>query len=177
VAAYAEKTGAKEQAERAYRALAQNPKTARIAYEALVRLTSQTDTVKLRDLLAEMAQRWPQDVALANDLAYLNTLLNIDVPQNRAKAQNLVEAAPKSLPHRTVLALAELRGGNSEAALQVYQGLHVDWRSAAPGAVVVYASALRHAGRVEEARALVVALTADVLRPEEKVLLAAIQKP
>lgn len=177
VAGYAEKTGVNEQAERAYRTLTQNPKTARIAYEALLRLTPQTDTAKLRDLLAEMAQRWPKDVALANDLAYLNTLLNIDVPQNRAKAQQLVETAPESLPHRTVLALAELRGGNTEAALQVYQGLHIDWRTAAPGAVVVYASALRHAGRAEEAKALVAALTADALRPEEKVLLAAIQKP
>ncbi len=177
IAGYAEKVGAHEPAERAYRTLAQNPKTARFAYEALVRLTEPTNTLRLRDLLAEMAQRWPKDVALINDLAYLNTLLEIDLPQNLATAKKLVETEPQSLPHRTVLALAELRGGNTSAALQVYDGLQIDWRTAAPGAVVVYASALRQAGREDEARTLVASLVADALRLEEQVLLAAIRKP
>lgn len=176
VAGYAEKVGAREHAERTYRTLAQNPKTARFAYEALLRLTPRADTAGLRNTLAEMVQRWPKDVALANDLAYLSALLSIDVTQNREKARELVAAAPESLPHRTVLALTELREGNAAAALQVYDGLRIDWRSAAPGSVVVYASALHQMGRTEEAKTLVATLSANTLRPEEQTLLAAINK-
>ncbi|RYD62216.1 MAG: hypothetical protein EOP83_15180 [Verrucomicrobiaceae bacterium] len=87
IAGYAEKVGAPEQAERAYRALTQNSKTARFAFEALLRLTPPSETHRLRDLLAEMAQRWPKEIALTNDLAYLNTLLNVGVAENRATAR------------------------------------------------------------------------------------------
>ncbi len=170
IASYAERFRAVDAARFAYRQLTESPQSARSAYESLLRLTPREDTAETRDLLGEMARRWPQDLALTNDLAYLNALLAQELPACIHTARQLVRSAPSSLPHRTVLALAELRLGNPEAALQTYEGLAVDWQQAAPGSVVVYAAALRANGREHEARAHASLASVDHLRPEEQAL-------
>lgn len=170
IAAYAEKFGAVEPARLAYRQLTENPESARMACEALLRLTPREDTVQTRELLATMAERWPHDLTLANDLTYLNALLERELPACLEKARALVRAAPSSLPPRTVLALTELRLGNPEAAFETYQGLEIDWRQAAPGSVVVYAATLLANGREHEALQLASLASADQLRPEEQAL-------
>ena len=173
VAGYAEKFGALEPARAAYRQLTANPTTARSAYDALLRLSPKDDTAETRDLLAEMVQRWPHDTTLVNDLAYLNALLARELPECVDKARELVRTAPSSLPHRTVLALAELRLGNPKAALQTYHGLDIDWAQAAPGSVAVYVATLQANGQEREAVELASLASADRLRPEEQALMPA----
>ncbi|MGV3532876.1 MAG: hypothetical protein ACO1QR_10940, partial [Chthoniobacteraceae bacterium] len=170
VAGYAERFGEIETARAAYRQLASNPVSARAGFEGLLRHAPRGDTVAARDLLAEMAERWPRDQQVANDLAYLNALLARELTDCADKARELIRAAPASLPHRTVLALAELRLGNHASALETFQGLEVDWRRAAPASVVVYAAALQANGRDGEALALAALASPDHLRPEERAL-------
>jgi hypothetical protein len=117
-----------------------------------------------------MVVRWPKDTAISNDLAYLNALLGVDLEKARDTALTLVQAAPHSLPHRTALALAELRLGRAAEAAKVYDGLRIDWQGAAPGAVAVYSAVLRANGRAAEAAPLLAALPAEALRPEEQAL-------
>ncbi len=117
-----------------------------------------------------MAIRWPKDAAISNDLAYLNALLGTELERARDTARALVRDAPESLPHRTALALAELHLGHSADAAKVYDGLRIDWQTAAPAGAVVYAAVLHANGRTAEAASLLAGTRSDTLRPEEQAL-------
>ncbi|MGV3774240.1 MAG: tetratricopeptide repeat protein, partial [Verrucomicrobiales bacterium] len=77
LARYAEKVNELDHAARAYRAYLALGKNLRPAFESLIRvLEAQGATRPLRDLLADMARKYPEDPLPRNDLAYLNLLLN-----------------------------------------------------------------------------------------------------
>jgi hypothetical protein len=172
LAQYAEKIGQTDQAELAYSSLKSNATTARRAYEALLLLEEKKgDGDALRQLLAEMRQRWPHDSAVANDFVYFNLLKGIDVPQSLQIAQGLVDIEPASLAHRTALALAYCRLRDGAAALRVYDGLDIAWDRVPAGNRAVYAAALGMAGQTAEARAQADAIAPGDLRPEERELI------
>ncbi len=169
---YAEKIGETHQAELAFRELSSNASVARPAFEALLRLAEKKrDTGALRGLLGEMKGRWPKDTAVLNDYAYLSLLLGKDVADCRNAARQLVAKAPGSLPHRTTLALAELRLNDAAAAFAVYDGLQIPWAQVSAGPRAVYAAVLGMNGKDAEARAVAAALRMEDLRPEEQELI------
>ena len=77
---------------------------------------------------------------------------------------------PKSLPHRTLLALARLRAGHINTALGAYN-IEVPEEVITPSAVAVRAAALAANGRQNEAADLLRNLDRDQLAPEERALI------
>ena len=170
---YAEKIGELREAELAYRSLTASAKTARPAYEALLRVAEKKGgTAVLRGVLREMRGRWPQDAAVENDYAYFSLLGGGEIAECVKIAERLVAQAPGSLPHRTTLALAYLRTAEPARALAVYAGLEIPWERIAPGQRVVHAAALGANGKTGEARAEARALRPETLRTEERELIA-----
>ena len=82
-------------------------------------------------------------------------------------AQRLVERAPASLPHRTLLALARLRLDQPAKALEVYRDIRVAPNVASPAAIAVHAAVLSANGELAEARAEAGSIDREQLLPEE----------
>jgi hypothetical protein len=193
VAEFAEKNSVIDTADRAYAAALDQSPNLRPAYQGRLRIVqARRDTTQMQKLLAAMLKLWPNDTAIQNDEAYTRLLLfqnsegkgqnSEDSDQKSATelreteklAEQLVEREPKSLPHRTLLALARLRQGLPSSALDAY-GIEVPEEAITPSAAVVRAAALSANGRTDEARTLIANLRAEQLLPEEGALIEGIQ--
>ena len=86
-------------------------------------------------------------------------------------AQKLVEQNPRSLPHRTLLALARLRQNRAAEALDVYASIQVTRNAVTPSALAVHAAVLAAKGRTEDAKTEAAQIKIDNLLPEEKALI------
>jgi len=171
LANYMERLGQPQRALELYQKISHNPTVARGAYEGVLRLTQPSGTAAVSKVLDEMAKTWPHDAAVLNDDAYFKLLLVTQVSQMYTRARLLVKEDPSSLPHRTVLALACLRMNDPAAAMQVYEGLNVNWALQSPSNVAVYAATLKANGRDERAESIARNISANALRPEERALL------
>ena len=88
-----------------------------------------------------------------------------------ALAEKLVEKNPRSLPHRTFLALARLKQNRAADALAVYENVTVARGALTPSALVVHAAVLAANGRKDEAKSEISQLRTDQLLQEEKRLI------
>ena len=88
-----------------------------------------------------------------------------------ALAEKLVEKNPRSLPHRTFLALARLKQNRAEDALAVYENVTVARGALTPSALAVHAAVLAANGRKDEAKSEAAQIKIDNLLAEEKALL------
>ena len=88
-----------------------------------------------------------------------------------ALAEKLVARNPRSLPHRTFLALARLKQNRAADALAVYENITVARGALTPSALAVHAAVLAANGRAEEAQTEARQVKLDNLLPEEKALL------
>ncbi len=178
VAHYAEKMGRDDQAALAYESLTADFTTARGAYEALLRLAqSQGDVTKVRDLLGEMMKRWDSEPAVRNDYAYMNALLGENLAPSRNIAMGLVSAIPDALAHRTTLALALLRTGDPQSALNVYSGLSIPWGKVPDRDRAVYSAVLGANGKKLEAQTVAASIVPSNLFPQERDLVKPWHKP
>src|SRR6202022_5070455 len=90
-------------------------------------------------------------------------------------AQKLVEKNPRSLPHRTFLALARLKQNRAADALAVYENITVARGALTPSALVVHAAVRAANGREDEAKSEISQLRIDNLLPEERELLGQVE--
>jgi tetratricopeptide (TPR) repeat protein len=171
LAGYAEKLGQNDRASAIYRNLTQDPVVSRIAYQGLQRVLSGKDTRTLRDLLDEMASRWPADQEMASQDIYLNLLLNEHVPDMHRRAVALFADDSYSIAHRTDLALACLRLNDPAGAFQAYSLASIDWNTVPVSDLVIYAATLRTNGRVKAAHQLLASVNRHTLRPEVRDLI------
>ena len=86
-------------------------------------------------------------------------------------AEKLVEKNPRSLPHRTFLALARLKQNRAAEALAVYDNVTIAANALTPSALAVHAAVLAANGRAQEAQTEARQVKLDQLLPEEKQLL------
>ena len=86
-------------------------------------------------------------------------------------AKKLVERNPRSLPHRTLLALARLRQNRTPEALDAYSNIQVASNALTPSALAVHAAVLAANGRADDAKAEAAQVKVDNLLPEEKTLI------
>ena len=86
-------------------------------------------------------------------------------------AAKLVVKNPRSLPHRTFLALAYLKENRPADALVVYKDITVARGALTPGALAVHAAVLAANGRAEEAKSEAKQTRDDQLLPEERRLI------
>jgi hypothetical protein len=172
LAGYAEQLGDGERAEPIYRSLTKDLMAGRPAYLGLLRIDGAKDTTAARNLLDEMAARWPDDEAINNDDVYFNLLLNTNVPQMYNRAVALAKADIHSAPHLTDVALAYLRLNKPQLALTVFNEGNIQWTTASPAMLAVYAAALEGNGQATLATQIAdIARRTGALRPEEKALI------
>ncbi len=87
-----------------------------------------------------------------------------------------MQLEPATLPHRTLLALARLKQGRAEAAMEIYENLTVPPNTASPAAVAVHAAVLAASGRDEDARVEAGAVNWEQLLPEEQALITTLRR-
>ncbi|PYL97697.1 MAG: hypothetical protein DMF18_01830 [Verrucomicrobia bacterium] len=164
------------------------------------------DAKKIHVVLADMLKIWPNDDAVQNDEGYTRLLLlgsssergarsdqqgessellapssDLQTPSSElqalsALAEKLVERNPRSLPHRTFLALARLKQNRAADALSVYENITVARGALTPSALAVHAAVLAANGKTEEAKSEVEQIKIDNLLPEERVLVEQLTK-
>lgn len=172
VADYAEKSGEPEEALKAYQQLKRNPRTARPAYVALLRMAeARGDLGELRLLVKELTQVFPNDPAPRNDLAYLYLLADENVADSLQTARELVGKYPEVPGYRITLSLGFLRSKNAPAALEILNVLNFDWAHSLPGWQAVYAAALGANGGIAQARELARTIPLDRLKEPERALM------
>lgn len=171
LASYAEKLGRLDQAEAAYRRLAQDAGAARLAFLAWARmLEAAGETQRLRRLMIEIAARFPNEPAPRNDLLYLD-LLTGQPPESRlADARSLVESDPTIGAYRVTLALALLKLGRASEALPLFDGFPPPDRWP-PGWRAVHVAVLAANGQKDRAYELSAMIPRHRLKPEERSLL------
>lgn len=172
VADVAERNEAYEVALAGYRRLATNAATEGAARQAILRIKSRSgDTRGLREYVKELLAKAKHDTALQNYHAYLNLLLNEEVPLSKATVNMLHLQQPGDLGFRTSLALAHLREKNPQAALALFTERNVNLSQFPPGARAVYAAALGGANKDKEAEQIAKTINPRDLKPEEKELI------
>jgi hypothetical protein len=151
----------------------------RVAHDGRLRLAQASrDTKKMHAILTEMLALWPNDPAIQNDEAYTRLLLLPDVDQTKREAvvieqlaEKLIEREPASLPHRTLLALARLRQGRLEEALNVYADLRVRENAFSASALAVHAATLAATAHTEDAKTEAAQIKPEQILPEERALI------
>ena len=87
-----------------------------------------------------------------------------------ALAEKLVERNPRSLPHRTFLALARLKQNRASDALAVYDNITVARGALTPSALAVHAAVLAANGKMDNAKSEAEQIKPEQLVPEERAL-------
>lgn len=176
---YAVKLGWQEQARNVLERLTQIPRAQRKAYEELIKFDQKHQDIEaLRSDLQRMAEVYPKDTSVANDLAYLNLLTGENMQAAADTAQRLnAEAEQPFLAHIMTLALAYYRAGEPGTALDLLYPLAIDWEEARPGWRAVYAAILATNGyRLESQDVMKGVDIEDLLPPEREILRQARQE-
>src|SRR5436305_1505836 len=90
---------------------------------------------------------------------------------SRDATRSLVERNPRSLPHRSLLALTRLLRGRVAEALDVYANIQVAPRAHTSSALAVHAAVLAANGNANDAKIEAAQIKMDSLLPEEKELI------
>jgi hypothetical protein len=88
-------------------------------------------------------------------------------------AAKLVARNPRSMPHRTLLALAYLKQNRAADALALYNNITLARSALTPSALAVHAAVLAANGKADDAKEEASQIKRDELLPEERALLPA----
>jgi len=178
VANFAEQSRATAAALKAYEQLARFPEHADFAYHGTQRVSQRSgDTAAQRAAMSKISARAPEDPNAADQLAYLNLLLDEDVDQNFAVAKKLAEQYPSRLSYRVTTALGYLRQHDPASAMAQFKGpVSIDWKRTLPAWRAVYAAALLASDRNDEARDIIATIPRDRLNPQERELIESLQR-
>jgi tetratricopeptide (TPR) repeat protein len=163
---YLQRVGEDQVLEQELEKLADNPASARQAFQALVPIVQKRqDAEELYQLYDRMLKRLPSDPAVQNDHRYFATLTGrrADV----SGARELVDDQPRMLAYRITLALTHLKNGQPEAAMNVFDGITLDPMQIQPYQRAVLAAVLGANARGEEARQLARSVPGDVVTAQE----------
>lgn len=163
---YLQRVGEDQVLEQELEKLADNPASARQAFQALVPIVQKRqDAEELYQLYDRMLKRLPSDPAVQNDHRYFAALTGrrADV----SGARELVDDQPRMLAYRITLALTHLKNGQPEAAMKVFNGITLDPMQIQPYQRAVLAAVLGANARGEEARQLARSVPGDVVTAQE----------
>lgn len=172
IAGYEEQIGALDRAARTYRELANREQTKVPGLIGLIRCQPGSAPVDIMiPLYEELLAVAPENGDVSCDLSYLRLLAKRDVVQSALTAEKLLEKQPHSLVRISVAALARLRLGNVEGAMDLYSNKVIDWTTAALPWRAVRSAVLRASGDIQGADLQSSMINQDALRPEERTLL------
>jgi tetratricopeptide (TPR) repeat protein len=178
VASFAERSRADGVALKAYEQLARFPEQAWVAYRGAERVGQKTGNAAVERAAAEkIAASAPEDPNAADQLVYLNLLLEKDIEKNLATAKKLAEKYPNRLSYRVTAALGYLREHDPGSALAQFNGpVPIDWKQAQPAWRAVYAATLLANERNDEAREIIRAIPLARLSSQELALIEPAQE-
>lgn len=172
VAQYAESIGETGKCAQAYELLSHEPGA---ELESLFKLVKYYEklgrTRQLMRTIERLVILYPQDYAVANDLAYLALLLNDSSCKPQERAKEIYAAGPGLPSFAATYALARLKAGKPNEALRACKDFSPA-RWTAPSWQAVYAAVLLANGRRADALLVANAIEVSKLKPEEKRLLA-----
>ncbi|MBK1859055.1 tetratricopeptide repeat protein [Cerasicoccus arenae] len=170
---YASKLNWNEKARDVLERLALLPMAQRKAYEKIIELDQSTgDMTAMRDALRRMAKKYPNDVSVANDLAYTNLLMGEDIEASAETAYRLLQESERPyLANLMTLALAHYQAGRSDLALEQLYPLAIDWSEVRPGWRAIYAAILAANGHDKESQYIMNGVNPDDLLPPEREIL------
>jgi hypothetical protein len=173
VANFAEQSHANSVALKAYEQLARFPEQARIAYRGAERVSQKAGNAAIERAAAEkIAASAPEDPNAADQLAYLNLLLEKDIEKNLSTAKKLAEKYPNRLSYRVTAALGYLREHDPGSALAQFKGpAPIDWKRTQPAWRAVYAATLLANERNDEAREIIMTIPIERLSAQELALI------
>ena len=163
---YLQRVGEDEVLEQELERLADNPASARQAFQALVPIVQKRqDAEELYQLYERMLKQLPAEPAAQNDHRYFAALTGrrADV----SGARELVDEQPRMLAYRITLALTHLKNGQPEAAMKVFDGITLDPMQIQPYQRAVLAAVLGANAREEEARQLARSVPGDIVTTQE----------
>jgi Flp pilus assembly protein TadD len=174
VATYAGKMGKPDEARRALQLLVERNEADPAVYVALLGTlpgnVSASDVLVILEKLLTVAPDMPE---ARSDRAYLSLLLDKDLQQSQATAEELFKKEPEHLSYLSVLALAKLKSGDPQGAEDLYKGREIAWDNAFASARVVRVAVLFANGKKAEAEKILGSLSQLSLRPEERELIQA----
>ncbi len=133
------------------------------------------DTAVQREAAEKIAKLSPNDTNAADQLAYLDLLLNRDVRGNSEKAKTLALKDPTRLSYRVTAALGYLRMNDPGPALAQFQppagAPAIEWQNTPAAWRAVYAATLIANEKNSEAEEILKNLPRDQLGPEERKLI------
>jgi hypothetical protein len=168
-----EKWGQPEVAVRLYRRLRDDEEFAISSRRGLVRCLEgfPLRTRELQDAVTSLLLTTPEDPE-ARRLADHLKLLDREVTEAEAEAiMAHAKQRPEVLRWRSTCALALLRSGRAERALEEFAGVTLLWENVPSEIRCVRAAALAAAGRQDEAKLLAATIPGQALRPGEYALL------
>lgn len=172
VARYAEQSGFRDQAQRAYRTLAERgQKTAPVLMGLIRSLPADfpaPEALALYDELLSVASESPE---VQGDRMYFALLCRHDVKASALAARQLHEKYPEMLSYLSIAALGDLRLDNPAGAEELYAGREIDWAGAPDIWKVVRVAVFRANNQPEEADKLQAMIKPEKLRPQERELL------
>jgi tetratricopeptide (TPR) repeat protein len=101
---------------------------------------------------------------------------NQELEQILQLAANLVVKNPRSMPHRTLLALAYLKQNRPADALVVYKDITLTRSALTPSAIAVHAAVLAANGQIDDAKAVAKQIKPEQLLVEERNLIEHLQQ-
>lgn len=165
-----------EIAERAWRSLTEQPAQARGAWEQLLRSAwASGSTEKARTILMEMRVQYPEDLAVQNDLTYLELLIKTNLAEACGRADQLHRSHPERWAFRATLALSRLRQDRPAEAVDLLTTEGLDWEETPPGHRAIYVAALNATGKADKAAQIARSITREDLKPEEFGLIAGLK--
>jgi hypothetical protein len=176
VAGFAEQSHAGTVALRVYEQLSKIPQQAVGAYLATQWFGARNaETTVQRDAAEKVAKLSPNDANAADQLAYLNLLLNREVASNFERAKTLAAQNPTRLAYRVTAALGYLRKQDPASAFAQFQpgagAPAIEWENTPANWRAVYAATLLANGKTPEADEILKNIPRDKLAPEEKALI------
>jgi tetratricopeptide (TPR) repeat protein len=171
IAGYFHRWQRPQMAEFVLRRLTGDPQSSRMAYEALLNIhRANRDEEKMFEVLNEMHERWPQDLAVANDRNYLSLLLDQKIARTLESSRKLAIEHPELFPLQITHSLALLKSGRRADALKVFESSNVQLRQLLPFQKAVFATVLRANGKEAVGEQIWRQIDPSVLLPREQAL-------
>lgn len=172
VATYAELVGMAEIAIEAWRQVMANPEHAREGARASARLARQLPEFQAAlSAVKRLLEFQPDDPAVLKEFSYLSLIIDARDPKAATTARARFAEEPNDMEWRAIMALAEHRGGNRAAALELVESKRTEWRTAPLRFRLICAAVLGANNQRADARELARGIDISVLKPQERELI------
>lgn len=168
---YARRNNLQEYRKQALQRFISQPSAPINAFKELLHLEQMMgNTEGMYEVLSVMAQRFPEDESVRNDLNYISLLLGKDMDKTVNDAEALLNKNPHYLSYKATLALGYLYQGKPEAAMSVLEGLSLKIATMPARSRLLLAAVLYSNSSFDVSAELLQGIRPDLLLTEERAI-------